>query len=305
MENPDKTQAVDAAIIREVRATARKAIPGLLVLSGREIGKVFYFGEGGETLGRDAEAGIPLRDSSVSRRHAQVYEQKAEDSDAVHHVIVDLHSTNGTLVNGERISRSFLHDGDKIQIGEIVLKFTLHDEAEHQYQQEIQRRIHFDDMTGLLTISSFYERFEMHLKQAHGRRSSVTVVMMDLDGLKAINDRFGHLAGSLTIKTIGNLLRQKLGGFAEIGRYGGDEFIALVPDMGAEEVVARLENVRRGIEAHTLKFQGQPAQVTISMGVANYPWDAHSMEDLVSAADAALMLAKRQGKNCVVSCKKE
>lgn len=296
----DRTQAVDSAILESVREKKPEGVsPGLLVLSGNEIGKVFYFDDKGRTIGRDPEAQIQLRDQSVSRRHAQVYEQKSEDGDAVHHIVVDLHSTNGTLVNGERISRAFLHDGDKIQFGQITLKFILHDEAEHRYQQEIQRRINFDDLTGLLTLNSFYERFEKQLRRAESRRSNLTVLMMDLDGLKRVNDLFGHLAGSFVIKTVGKLLRQKLESFAEVGRYGGDEFIGIVPDLEAPEVRERLENVRRAIEQHTFHFKQKEAHVSISIGTANFPWDAHSLEELVAAADAALMGAKKAGKNRV------
>jgi two-component system, cell cycle response regulator len=296
----DRTQAVDSAILESVRgARPEGPAPGLVVLSGNEIGKVFYFDDKGRTIGRDPEAQIQLRDQSVSRRHAQVYEQKAEDGDAVHYLVVDLHSTNGTLVNGERISRAFLHDGDKIQFGQITLKFILHDEAEHRYQQEIQRRINFDDLTGLLTLNSFYERFDQQLRQAESRRSSLTVVMMDLDGLKRVNDLFGHLAGSFVIKTVGNLLRQNLEGFAEVGRYGGDEFIGFVPGLEAVEVRERLESLRRAIEQHTFHFKQKEAHVSISIGTANFPWDAHSFEELVAAADAALMRAKKAGKNRV------
>jgi diguanylate cyclase len=120
---------------------------------------------------------------------------------------------------------------------------------------------------------------------------------MDLDGLKRVNELHGHLAGSRTIKTIGKLLLQKLGDFAEVGRYGGDEFAAFAPDLKPEEVLGRLENLRRAIETCPLSFKGEKAGVTISIGVANYPWDGHSREELVRAADAALMLAKEQGKN--------
>jgi two-component system cell cycle response regulator len=297
IDNTDKTQAVDASVLGRVRQSAHNLVPGLLVLSGGELGKVFYFDEDGKTIGRDTDAGISLRHSSVSRRHAQVYKEKAEDCDAMYYVVVDLHSTNGTLVNGDAISRTFLHDGDKIQVGEITLKFTLHDEAEHRYQQEMQRRINFDDLTGLLTINCFYDRFDLHLKQAQARRSSFSVIMMDLDGLKRVNELHGHLAGSRTIKTIGKLLLQKLGDFAEVGRYGGDEFAAFAPDLKPEDVLGRLENLRGSIENSPLSFKGQKAGVTISIGVANYPWDGHSREELVRAADVALMLAKEQGKN--------
>jgi diguanylate cyclase (GGDEF)-like protein len=236
----------------------------------------------------------------VSRRHAQVYRQKAEDSDAIYYVVVDLHSTNGTFVNGERISKAFLQDGDKIQIGNTMLKFTFHDETDHRYQQEIQRRIQLDELTGLLSLNSFNERLERRLKQAQRSQSRVTILMMDLDGLKGVNERHGHLAGSFLIKRVGRILHVQLGRLGEVGRYGGDEFIGCVPDLETETILARLEKLRAAIAEHRFIFKKKTVRITLSMGLATFPWDGHSVEALVTAADEALFSAKRQGKNQIV-----
>jgi len=297
MDQQDRTQTVNIKTLRPSHARPDRGTPALIVMAGGDLGKVFQFDQEGKTIGRDVEAEISLRDSLVSRRHAQVYRQKAEDSDAVYYLIVDLHSTNGTFVNGERISKAFLHDGDKIQIGNTMLKFTFHDETDHRYQQEIQRRIQLDELTGLLSLNAFYERMERGLKQAQRSQSRVTILMMDLDGLKAVNEKHGHLAGSFLIKRVGRILHVKLGRLGEVGRYGGDEFVACVPDLETEEILARLEKLRAAIAEHRFTFKNKSVRITLSMGLATFPWDGRSVESLIAAADAALFSAKRQGKN--------
>ena len=297
MDQQDQTQTVNIKTLRRSSPRPDRGTPALIVMAGGDLGKVFQFDQEDKTIGRDVEAEISLRDSLVSRRHAQVYRQKAEDSDAIYYVIVDLHSTNGTFVNGERISKAFLQDGDKIQIGNTMLKFTFHDETDHHYQQEIQRRIQLDELTGLLSLNAFYERMERGLKQAQRSQSRVAILMMDLDGLKAVNEKHGHLAGSFLIKRVGRILHVKLGRLGEVGRYGGDEFVACVPDLETEEILARLEKLRAAIAEHRFTFKNKSVRITLSMGLATFPWDGHSVEALIAAADAALFTAKRQGKN--------
>ncbi|MBI3811303.1 MAG: GGDEF domain-containing protein [Nitrospirae bacterium] len=301
MDKQDKTQIINLKSLREPRSRPGRETPALIIMAGSDIGKVFYFDEEGRTIGRDTEIQIPLTDPQASRRHAQVYRQKAEDSDALHHIVVDLYSTNGTFVNGERVSKAFLQEGDKIRIGNTTFKFTLQDETDHRYQQEIQRRIHLDDLTGLLSLNYFYERLERRLKQSRHLRSRVTVLMMDIDGLKAINEKHGHLAGSYLIKNVAADLRDRLGPIGEVGRYGGDEFIAFVPGLETEEILGHLETLRSVIEKRRFSFKGKPVKVTLSVGLATFPWDGHSVEALVAAADTALFSAKQQGKNRVVT----
>jgi len=297
MDKQEKTQFSSITPNRRLRARPAGEIPVLIVMAGKDMGKVFYFDDEGKTIGRDVEVQIPLTDSLVSRRHAQVYWQKAEDRDTVHYVIVDLHSTNGTFVNGERISKAFLHAGDKVQIGNTTLKFNLQDEAEHHFQMEIERRIRLDDLTGLLSINYFNECLERRLNQARRRRSKVAVVMMDLDSLKSVNDKLGHLAGSFIIKSVGVQLRDFLGPIGEVGRYGGDEFIAFLPDLEVPKILKQLEHLRSAIEGRRFMFKGVPVHITLSVGLAIYPKDGQTVDELVAAADAALFLAKELGKN--------
>ncbi|HTN43775.1 MAG TPA: GGDEF domain-containing protein [Nitrospiria bacterium] len=300
MDQQDQTQTVNIKTLRPSRVRPGRGTPALIVMAGGDLGKVFQFDQEDKTIGRDVEAQIALRDSMVSRRHAQLYRQKAEDGDAIYYVIVDLHSTNGTFVNGERISKAFLQDGDKIQVGNTMLKFTFHDETDHRYQQEIQRRMELDELTGLLSLNSFYERSERRLKQAQRSQSRVAILMMDLDGLKGVNEKHGHLAGSFLIKRVGRIMHERLGPLGEVGRYGGDEFIALVPDLETEAILTHLENLRAAISEHRFAFKNKTVRITLSVGLATFPWDGHSVEELVTAADAALFSAKRQGKDRIV-----
>ena len=298
MGDTDKTLIVRMkALRREPEPTAESGFPGLVVLGGSDIGKVFYFDEEGRTIGRDPEIAICVGDTSVSRRHAQVYKQVDEDSAFPRYLIVDLHSTNGTFVNGERVSKTFLNNGDKVQLGNVVLKFIIHDDADHQYHQEIHRRISIDDLTGLLTLNVFNGRLAKGLHKAKADRTSCMIVMMDVDHLKAVNEAQGHLAGSFVIKTIGDLLRQELRGTAIIGRYGGDEFIAYLTGIETAAAMARLDKARLAIASRAFDFRGNKLSVSISMGVASFPWDGHATEELIASADEALMRAKRLGKN--------
>ena len=211
-------------------------------------------------------------------------------------MIVDLHSTNGTFVNGERVSKAFLGNGDKVQVGNVVLKFIVHDEADHQYHQEIHRRITIDDLTGLLTLNVFNGRLTKGLHKAKSDRTNCMIVMMDVDHLKAVNKAQGHLAGSFVIKMIGDLLRQELRGTAIIGRYGGDEFIAYLAGIDAIPAMERLDKARLAIASRAFDFRGNKLSVSISMGVASFPWDGHASEELIARADEALMRAKRLGR---------
>ena len=184
-----------------------------------------------------------------------------------------------------------------MQLGNVVLKFIIHDDADHQYHQEIHRRISIDDLTGLLTLNVFNGRLAKGLHKAKADRTSCMIVMMDVDHLKAVNEAQGHLAGSFVIKTIGDLLRQELRVTAIIGRYGGDEFSAYLTGIETAAAMARLDKARLAIASRAFDFRGNKLSVSISMGVASFPWDGHATEELIASADEALMRAKRLGKN--------
>ena len=220
--------------------------------------------------------------------------------------IHDLGSTNGTFVNGHLVEDPYaLQDGDKIRVGRHVFKFAWLDEYESEFQERIQQMIVRDDLTGLLTQRSFFvelERVVLRRKEDNDA-SPVAILMMDLDHFKAVNDNYGHLVGSQTIKQIGELIDENVGESGISARYGGEEYIAFIAGATSERAALVAERVRSAIERHTIVVSRKGVEVrlrvTISIGVAAYPQDGSDPVDLIEKADLSLYRAKLAGRNRV------
>jgi diguanylate cyclase (GGDEF)-like protein len=122
---------------------------------------------------------------------------------------------------------------------------------------------------------------------------------MDLDGIKAINDRHGHLFGAYTISETGKLIGRIVQGRGFAARFGGDEFVATLPDHDLEKAAAVAEEIRAKVAQHPFSYEAIPLQPGISIGVAAFPKDGTDATELFRHADEALYLAKRSGKNRV------
>jgi diguanylate cyclase (GGDEF)-like protein len=125
------------------------------------------------------------------------------------------------------------------------------------------------------------------------------VVMMDLDDFKKCNDRYGHLAGTFVLAGVGELIRENLRHFDVASRYGGEEFVAYLPETKAAEALLAADRVRHLLEEKAFLHQERLIRITISMGISHFPQDGHTLEDLVRVADERLYRAKREGKNRV------
>ena len=135
-----------------------------------------------------------------------------------------------------------------------------------------------------------------------GRNSRpLSLLMMDMDGLKKINDTHGHLFGAYAIGETGKLIARVIGGTGQACRFGGDEFSAFLPAHDIEAATAVAEQIRLAIETAGLEKDGIALKPTISIGVAAYPETGEKPLELVASADGALYRAKALGKNCVVS----
>jgi two-component system cell cycle response regulator len=166
---------------------------------------------------------VVLPDAGVSWRHARIEDR----GDAW--VLVDLGSTNGTQVNGEKRRRGdALAHGDKVVLGRTVLRFELQDRLDQAYDEQLQRLLHIDDLSGLYVRRRFDRELARSLVERPPRQggSSVALLVMDMDGIKAINDRHGHLFGAYTIGETGRLIGRVLGERGIGSRFGGDEFCA-------------------------------------------------------------------------------
>lgn len=277
-------------------SVASRCHASLVVLSGWEVSRDFTVAAGETVIGRSAEVEAPIDHPSISRRHCRVERISGDDGDRFR--VADLGSTNGTFLNSVRVDQSDLHNGDRIQLGDVVLKFMIQDVADAQLFQEIHRRIHHDPSTGLLTIEAFRRQLESEIR-TNARDGRFVLSMTDMDGLKGVNDSMGHLAGSYVIETMGQLIRDTVGVHNLAGLYGGDEAIILYRGANMATAKAMAETLRERVESFKWKFRDNSFRVTISQGLAEWPQNGLSMDDIISAADRALYKAKTDGRNCV------
>lgn len=158
-----------------------------------------------------------------------------------------------------------------------------------------------DELTGLPTRRAFMETIRREFERSVRHQRSFALVMVDADGLKPTNDNHGHAAGDRLISLIADVLRTTLRGSDACARYGGDEFVALLPDTDGGAALEAAERIRTGVANTSFDFGGHRINCTVSVGFATFPQDAETLDELVTLADRALYRAKHEGRNCVVS----
>ncbi len=158
-----------------------------------------------------------------------------------------------------------------------------------------------DRMTGLFNRGYFDERLAAELNRAQRMQQPLSLVMLDVDRFKEFNDRFGHSAGDVGLRTIADRFRHMTRRSDVVARYGGEEFVFLLPDTSADAAFDKLEQIRASIEALVIplpKGQGE-SSLTVSAGIATFPADGTSADELLDEADARLFRAKAGGRNRV------
>lgn len=254
------------------------------------------------TLGRALEADVRINDFRVSRQHAQIITQIGSVEELPTYLIKDLHSRNGTLVNGQKVAQAELNNGDKIKIGEYLFRFDLMDEIDREYQRQIRRLLSHDDLTGLLSSRSFFSELRREAARAAYEKKPFCVLMMDVDHFKIVNDTYGHLTGSKTLEQIGICITQNLRTGDVAARFGGEEFAAFLLDAEPAQGIVAAERIRTEIEAQDFSVvkkghYDKSHKVTISIGVASFPIDSSDPIELIEMADSALYRAKHEGRN--------
>jgi two-component system cell cycle response regulator len=174
-------------------------------------------------------------------------------------------------------------------------------------RRAMQRLAGTDDLTGLDNLRSFESQLLATVRRAQERGTPISMLVLDVDGLKGINDAHGHLAGAEAVRDVGHIIADTLDGGAVACRYGGDEFAVLMSDSDATASLAAAERLRKAVESHQPVLAGRdfPAgALTISIGIALYLATGARRadvvgEDLFHAADQALYQAKRDGRNRV------
>jgi diguanylate cyclase (GGDEF)-like protein len=247
-------------------------------------------------IGRSPQVEVTLDDDGVSRNHARICEREGR------YEFTDLGSTNGSYVGHERVRGTVaLEDGARIQIGNTLLRFSLQDQVEQEASKRIYEMSVRDGLTGVFNRRYFDERLTSEFAFAMRHRSSLCVLLCDIDHFKSINDRWGHQVGDMVLRKIADELRIGVRTEDVLARYGGEEFAVLGRgiDIGGARQFA--ERVRLMAERAHISFEGTQIPVTVSVGLAHNQAGevVDSAHRLVAAADGALYAAKRAGRNRV------
>ena len=272
-------------------------LPVLVVLRGAQLGRRYLLNENFLVMGRSPQRDdlVLSDDREASGRHCRIEFNPARNL----YTVLDLGSTNGTRVNGQRIHAAELRDGDKLLVGSTILKFTFQDVIESEFHHELERMMNIDELPGLVVLRLFRESFRLALAAAQTTETPVAVFMMDMDGLKKINDTHGHQFGAFSISSVGRLIARQLPPQGLASRFGGDEFTAYVPGLNRDQAVELGEKIRQAVEHAGLELDGVSLKPTISIGVAAMPEAGQTVEALTRCADEALYRAKAAGRNCV------
>ena len=157
-----------------------------------------------------------------------------------------------------------------------------------------------DGKTGLLNATAWRELAQRHLWRAVREDQAAAALVIDLDRFKTLNDQHGHLAGDIALKAVAESIRHELRDYDAVGRYGGEEFVALLPNAGANAAMGIAARLRERIATDPIVVDDGPTlRLTASIGVATYPTHGNELDGLIRAADTALYAAKAAGRNAV------
>lgn len=214
-----------------------------------------------------------------------------------------LKAKDGRLVQVEFVSNVYLEGVEKV-IQCNIRDITQRKQAENaliESEALLREKSVRDHLTGLYNRRYMEETMERELRRCSRKQLSMGIILFDIDNFKRLNDTYGHLAGDEILCQVGSLLLEHFRGEDIPCRYGGDEFVIVIPDASYKVTRIRANLIREHVSHfHTQNNEPKPEPVTISLGVANFPTNGRTRAALLKAADDALYRAKRAGRDQVV-----
>ncbi|MBN2723198.1 MAG: GGDEF domain-containing protein [Deltaproteobacteria bacterium] len=248
-------------------------------------------------IGRHPDCELQLNDDSVSRRHAMV------EFSSSGCIISDLGSTNGTYLNESVIRRKMkIENGAKIRIGQVLLKFLSGEDVEAEYHDNLYKLTIIDALTDAYNKRYLMEYLTREIERLKRNTSSgMSLLMIDIDHFKVLNDNFGHLVGDLVLKEVASRIRSNVRKNEIFARYGGEEFTVCLPDTNAKSAFEIAERIRNTVCSSPVSAEGNEIVVTISLGICTtQAGREYSPEEIIQKADENLYRAKRAGRNKTV-----
>jgi diguanylate cyclase (GGDEF)-like protein len=277
---------------RPVSLSGRNACLVHIYPTGPSMGTRYPISDGPLVIGRASDCDIRINDHSVSRRHARI--QPGADG----FYAVDLQSTNGTYINDMPASMYKLKDGDYLRVGNCIYRFLMGGNVETEYHEEIYRLTIIDGLTEIHNKRYLLEFLDREIARSSRHNRPLSLIMIDIDRFKSINDQFGHLGGDFTLRELavrikGNVRKEEL-----LARYGGEEFAAVLPETPMEGALIVADRILKVVNQTPFVFEDKTFTVTVSAGVVTTQGEANmTATDLIRRADEKLYQAKKEGRD--------
>lgn len=293
-DKPDKTVIVNLKTETE-KPTAQE--PFLVAISGRETGRAIPLKQKNLRVGREPECDLVIDSPHISRFHAELFWVGSQLK------IKDLGSTNGVFVNGQKVQEHLLHNGDKILFGtQMYYKIIYQDAVDQNYQQSLFKAANTDALTGLYNKRYFMECLEKEFSYSRRSLQPMSLILMDIDYFKKINDTHGHIAGDKILKSVGKLLSNQVRLENIACRFGGEEFAIILRGATPQQACIVADRIRVLIEKESVVSKSKELHFTVSLGVATFNGKNFSTaEDFMIRADELLYAAKQKGRNRYVA----
>ena len=295
-EGAERTAIVNLAELRRAQTAAPRDRHLLVRVHGNQLGQVIRLDNAEYSIGRSMESNIWLNDSGMSRHHAKLRREGSSYS------VEDLESANGSFVQGERIKKRQLTDGDMIQLGpSVIFRYSITDEDEENVLRKLYEASVRDALTGCYNREHFDERLKAEVSYARRHRTLLSLLMFDLDHFKRVNDTYGHQAGDAVLIDLTARIRSGLRAEDIFVRYGGEEFAIVLRGITVDGAAHVGERLRGTAAAAPVVFEQVPIPVTISVGAASLVCaEEPTPQALIAVADRRLYAAKHGGRNRVV-----
>ena len=287
---------VRAPEIRDSSPAGSRVRHLLVRIEGEALGQVTVLRGDEIVIGRGQSSTLCVPDSGVSRRHAKLCWNSNR------YVIEDLGSANGSYVGGQRIDSQPLGDGDVIQLGpSVVFRYSVSDADQQAMLEHLYDASVTDALTGAFKRDYFDTRIASEIAYARRHNAELSLIILDVDHFKAINDKFGHRLGDQALIGLARVSRAALRTEDVFCRYGGEEFAIILRTTDIESAARVAERIR--VVASEVRIEASPGSfgLTVSLGCAALTCCASATaEDLIGAADRRLYAAKHSGRNRVV-----
>ena len=232
----------------------------LVQYSGAKLGKRYPLTETVNIVGRSPTVQVVISEASVSRQHAQfvlVGDQVA---------VEDLGSSNGTFLNDAPVkSRTNLKDGDIVRLGTVLLKFFAHDNVDSVMHDKIYQMATIDAGTKIFNKQYLLDALESELKYSVTYNRELSIIYYDLDKFKPVNDTYGHNAGDYILRESAALVKAAVRKDDILGRFGGEEFVIVLPNTNKATAAELAERIRQKHEAHG--FVASPEELREPVGL--------------------------------------